>query len=259
MSFAYLKGFAAATFALVANVAAGATVLSITGQFIGTPSSGGPIYGGTYTSTLNFDETMHGTPYSIGGAGTSVSYGDGSNPAGNWSGIVETRGYENSPATTVTFNVPIRIEFMSHGPCGEGPCAIINVQPLGGSFLAYLTFKSLDMNALGDPLLPSVIPTGITYFATQVTMQAGWLGQGNDYSPTLTSAPAAVPEPATWAMMIGGFGFIGAAMRSRRNGRLAAATFFGTKPVRAVAMSAVHHSVPRSLEVGRAESGHKLA
>jgi hypothetical protein len=32
---------------------------------------------------------------------------------------------------------------------------------------------------------------------------------------TLTNAAAAVPEPATWAMMILGFGLIGAAMRTR--------------------------------------------
>lgn len=31
-----------------------------------------------------------------------------------------------------------------------------------------------------------------------------------------TAIPAAVPEPATWAMMIGGFGVIGAAARRRR-------------------------------------------
>jgi hypothetical protein len=194
-------------------------VLSISGRFIGTPSSGGPIYGGSYTSTLSFDETMHGTPYSIGGAGTSVSYGDSSTPAGSWSGTVETQGFQNSPAMTVTFNVPIRVTFMSHGPCEEGPCAIINVQPNGGSFYAWLTLKSLDMNAFGGPLLPSVIPTDMPYFATHVTMQAAALGQGNDYSPALASAPAAVPEPATWAMMIGGFGFIGAATRSRRKAR----------------------------------------
>lgn len=29
---------------------------------------------------------------------------------------------------------------------------------------------------------------------------------------------AAVPEPATWAMMIFGFGLVGAAMRRRRSG-----------------------------------------
>ncbi|MES2289998.1 MAG: PEPxxWA-CTERM sorting domain-containing protein [Pseudomonadota bacterium] len=31
-----------------------------------------------------------------------------------------------------------------------------------------------------------------------------------------TAIPAAVPEPATWAMMIGGFGVMGVAMRRRR-------------------------------------------
>ena len=31
----------------------------------------------------------------------------------------------------------------------------------------------------------------------------------------ITSGPAAVPEPATWAMMIGGFGLVGGAMRRR--------------------------------------------
>lgn len=33
---------------------------------------------------------------------------------------------------------------------------------------------------------------------------------------TLPPAPPAVPEPATWAMMIAGFGLVGAAMRRRR-------------------------------------------
>jgi hypothetical protein len=32
----------------------------------------------------------------------------------------------------------------------------------------------------------------------------------------ITRAPAAVPEPASWAMMLGGFGMIGGALRSRR-------------------------------------------
>ena len=33
---------------------------------------------------------------------------------------------------------------------------------------------------------------------------------------TTTDDPAAVPEPASWALMLGGFGAIGGAMRSRR-------------------------------------------
>lgn len=34
---------------------------------------------------------------------------------------------------------------------------------------------------------------------------------------TIADAPAAVPEPASWALMVGGFGLAGAAMRRRRS------------------------------------------
>lgn len=40
-----------------------------------------------------------------------------------------------------------------------------------------------------------------------------------DTADTTTTPPAAVPEPATWATMVGGFGLIGAALRGRRRGR----------------------------------------
>jgi hypothetical protein len=39
----------------------------------------------------------------------------------------------------------------------------------------------------------------------------------DDLAMTLTTAaPAAVPEPASWAMMLGGFGLVGGALRRRR-------------------------------------------
>jgi len=44
---------------------------------------------------------------------------------------------------------------------------------------------------------------------------------GPDYNPGFSSLVQGVPEPATWAMMLVGFGGLGAAMRLRR--RLAAA------------------------------------
>jgi hypothetical protein len=48
------------------------------------------------------------------------------------------------------------------------------------------------------------------------------LGPSNQQGDLLDNVVVSVPEPATWAMMLVGFGGLGAAMRSRR--RLAAAT-----------------------------------
>jgi hypothetical protein len=37
----------------------------------------------------------------------------------------------------------------------------------------------------------------------------------------VVQVPAAIPEPASWAMMIGGFAVVGASMRCRAAARLA--------------------------------------
>ena len=50
------------------------------------------------------------------------------------------------------------------------------------------------------------------YSQSQVT----YAGITNDPLPPVVPNPGAVPEPATWAMMIGGFGAIGVAARRRR-------------------------------------------
>jgi hypothetical protein len=43
-------------------------------------------------------------------------------------------------------------------------------------------------------------------------------GKSESASPTITLTGVGVPEPATWAMMILGFGGVGAVMRQRRRG-----------------------------------------
>lgn len=50
-------------------------------------------------------------------------------------------------------------------------------------------------------------------------------GDGNDYIGNIRfdTAAAVVPEPASWAMMIGGFGAVGGAMRRRTKVRVAIA------------------------------------
>lgn len=63
-------------------------------------------------------------------------------------------------------------------------------------------------------------PAGIDYHEVEEICLTG--GAPGDYAPVdfahIPSAPvpAAVPEPATWALMIAGFGLCGAALRARR-------------------------------------------
>jgi len=70
----------------------------------------------------------------------------------------------------------------------------------------------------GDPLLPSTTTWVGATFAS-LGLKPGtyvWtLGTSRD-TFTINIPGGAVPEPASWAMMLGGFGLIGGAMRVRR-------------------------------------------
>lgn len=60
----------------------------------------------------------------------------------------------------------------------------------------------------GIPIVAGVLNTiKVTGFTSSL---------GGTYSGTATFAAAPIPEAGTWAMMIGGFGLVGAAMRRRR-------------------------------------------
>lgn len=71
-----------------------------------------------------------------------------------------------------------------------------------------LTFGAGSYSAYADPL---------------ITIDPGFLAQNPGYSlvfsPNLLSS---VPEPSAWALMLVGFGGLGAAMRSSRRRRVAA-------------------------------------
>ncbi len=57
---------------------------------------------------------------------------------------------------------------------------------------------------------------GIRWFDTDSSGSDDGMGV-DDLTMTLTTAaPAAVPEPASWALMLGGFGLVGGALRRRR-------------------------------------------
>ncbi|MBS0362344.1 MAG: PEPxxWA-CTERM sorting domain-containing protein [Proteobacteria bacterium] len=57
---------------------------------------------------------------------------------------------------------------------------------------------------------------------TSVTFTAVDGGNGNPFLAALTTSSGAVPEPATWALMLAGFGGLGALLRRRRAAALVA-------------------------------------
>jgi len=61
--------------------------------------------------------------------------------------------------------------------------------------------------------------TGLTYSVAGDTLKLNWVGTNSSSDIPFVAEfgfGSAVPEPATWAMLIGGFGLAGAALRRRR-------------------------------------------
>lgn len=104
------------------------------------------------------------------------------------------------------------------------------VDPSFTSAAGLLGFTLVSEAQLGTDILPAIGASAPAMFypvpgATTFTgpLSAGtytlWLTDGDEaasYSFNAVVTAAAVPEPATWAMMIAGFGAIGVAMRGRR-------------------------------------------
>jgi hypothetical protein len=91
------------------------------------------------------------------------------------------------------------------------------------SSITHLSFTSSDPYSIGldgNILLedhPLQFYNNGNYNPTFMVGQYSFNGQGNEdvYSLAITDVAGAVPEPATWAMMLVGFGGVGFAMRRR--------------------------------------------
>ncbi len=97
-------------------------------------------------------------------------------------------------------------------PLGSvAPQTVFNFAPGGVSRFGV---RGIDMSALLDPGDPTAFVTGLTF------VNAGTVNLSQ--TPfTIDTGPGAVPEPASWVMLIAGFGLVGAAMRRRRGALVA--------------------------------------
>ncbi|MBU1378342.1 MAG: PEPxxWA-CTERM sorting domain-containing protein [Alphaproteobacteria bacterium] len=82
-------------------------------------------------------------------------------------------------------------------------------------------------NEMGEFLTFGTHPTGGSFYPQLISYNTGeWaynMTAGVQFSAVTAAEPAGVPEPATWAIMIGGLGLVGARMRRRRGTTAAAA------------------------------------
>ena len=112
---------------------------------------------------------------------------------------------------TVNFSAAVKnLTFTSIGDNAGGANIFISVVTSGGTFSATGTsdnsFNTADLQNLSA--YNNVLSIAIN------TNDPGGLSYDNFTFDAATTTPA-VPEPATWAMMIAGFGAVGAAMRRR--------------------------------------------
>jgi len=186
---AILSAAGAAVAALGMASAAGATVIHVGGATTGAPAD----------ASYVFDLTNGSTPFSpIITARYSADYG-------KHTGI---QAVDDSFVFTIPQNGLGSGNFSSSFTVKSNAFTLTNILFNGTSYFSQVTKGSHGWSLSIDDPLP--IEANV-----QNTLEIIGTVKGiNGYSGNLTFA--AVPEASTWAMMLGGFGMIGGAMRSRR-------------------------------------------
>jgi len=94
---------------------------------------------------------------------------------------------------------------------GDPSSFLVTLTDSGGD-----TFSETLSKLNGSNIFNILAPAGTTYTSATFTSTGGGFADLKQLRVTLATA---VPEPATWAMILLGFGGIGVAMRRRRSGR----------------------------------------
>ena len=215
-----LRGMAVALALALGSVAAGSA--SAATYYL---NDGGGAFGdqafGTVTVTgsatdLHFDVLLN-SPFQFITTGSHVTFAG--NLGGTIGGLV-VLGSDNVNSTNFTFSSTLTptipdspfggFDFSldcktgsSSAPCGQN----------GGGGHPFGNELIFDISGTGLSVLPAT-PDGSKpiYFAADIVNTTN----GNTGVVGATGSNAGVPEPATWGLMIAGFGAIGAAMRQRR-------------------------------------------
>lgn len=179
----HVLGLMAATAIALPSVANAAITIGASGTTLGTNFSIAAPDNISSPNTVGFDTTANV-------AGSYTSYFEFSN---------DQTGFYNFALISSTLGATITLEQLMTG---------------GGASTLYSSTGAT--NSLS--LLTGVLNSGTTY---RFTYTGGFPTGGGTTSGNASFYVAAVPEPATWGLMLIGFGGIGLAMRRRRRPALA--------------------------------------
>ena len=225
----FAAAVAAAGFAL--PQAASAAELLVNGSFEDT--GGAPFQGwGGYTFGYNTGTTgtnQFGGPNAL--PGWTIDFGNVDittsaspwGPAADGSNSLDINGWE-AGSISQTFNTILGATYTvsfdySRNAAGAPDPALALVSSGGASY----TVNAPNDGSLGGEF--SFIWKPVTFSftgdgtATTLTASAITGGNGGVFFDNFSVQGPAVPEPATWALMIGGFGLAGAALRRQRAAR----------------------------------------
>ena len=96
---------------------------------------------------------------------------------------------------------------------GSGPTGPFNFTVGTADSLTQVTFSGDGFGDFNTYFFAQSLALG----GTSAITGGSFLGTNISAGGSVTAATAAVPEPATWAMMLIGFGGVGVAMRRKRN------------------------------------------
>lgn len=178
-------------------------------QSIETGTTGATTYNGFLRSAV-YQNTLGTLDFYYQVAITSINTGDEvfNLTASNFLGftvdaLVDTTDFDGGGIFTAANNPNLQ------GPAGSTTTASRN----GSGSVVRADFGANGLEGAGQTSATYIFRTNATNFnlGGTFTTQDGSVAQRANFSPI-----AAVPEPASWAMMLMGFGVIGGAMRRRR-------------------------------------------
>ena len=174
----------------------------------------------SYTGSFAVDNARAGYSFTLGSAGTvtltSLGYNGGTNLAGQ---SIAAGGFDSVLSVYDASGFQIGT---ADGETLSDPDATFSAALGAGTYTVYLS----QYNNFGPASLP-----GNFAFDGQPNFRDGFVDfYGNQRNGTWaldiagadSTSTAAVPEPVTWALMLVGFGMVGAAARRRQRGVVAA-------------------------------------